>query len=164
MQHFFLPVSFLWVFWRVFLQRTFGQPALERPHGILTSPGVFFPPCNEMETAAASPKMNNQNYGHTDTMIGCIQWNKQDKLCRNQEKPFIGNDYPAYQLMKNVMDKENLTECNTCKRKIKVNEHRAFNWTSHVHKWDLKRSLNLQWYIYNIFAYIILMGWIGSFS
>lgn len=156
MKLFFLPVSFLCAFWRVFLQRTFGQPALERPHGIPTSPGVFFPPCKEMETAAASPKMNNQMDGHTDRVTGCIQWNKQDKLYRNHEKPFVGNDYPAYQLMKNV-DKENLTECNTCKRKIKVNEHRTFNWTSHVHTWDLKRSLNLQ-------AYIILMGWIGSFS
>lgn len=54
------------------------------------------------------------------------------------------------------MDKENLTEYNTCKRKIKVNEHRTFNRTSHVHNWDLKRSLNLQ-------AYIVLMGWIDSF-
>lgn len=72
-------------------------------------------------------------------------------------KPFIGNDYQHASWWKMwCMDKENLTECNTCKRKIKVNEHRRINWTSHVHNWELKRSLNLQ-------AYIVLMGWINSF-
>lgn len=55
------------------------------------------------------------------------------------------------------VDKEHLTECNTCKRKIKVNEHRTVNWTSHLHNWDLKRSLNLQ-------VYIMLIGWIECFS
>lgn len=130
--------------------------------GLMASPPLqmfFSPPCKrwKQQQQATDQKWTTKWMDIQTEWLSVFYETNRTNCAEISRKPFIGNDYQHASWWKMwCMDKENLTECNTCKRKIKVNEHGRINGTSHVHNWELKRSLNLQ-------AYVVLMGWINSF-